>query len=159
MPIDVESLYRRYGPMVLRRCRFLLKNEQKAADAMHEVFIQLLRRDGLAIEAPASFLHRTATNVCLNALRTDRRHPEDADDDLILRIARAPEAEDHTLAAALLDRLFARQPESSRTIAVLHLVDGMTHEEVAAEVGMSVSGVRKRLAGLRTHLRELEEQA
>lgn len=42
---------------------------------------------------------------------------------------------------------------------MLHLIDGMTHEEVAAEVGMSVSGVRKRLAGLRSHLHELEGEA
>jgi DNA-directed RNA polymerase specialized sigma24 family protein len=45
---------------------------------------------------------------------------------------------------------------STRTIAVLHLVDGMTYEEVAREVGLAVSGVRKRLRTLRAHLRELE---
>ena len=27
---DFDSLYRQYGPMVLRRCRALLKNEEKA---------------------------------------------------------------------------------------------------------------------------------
>ena len=37
-------------------------------------------------------------------------------------------------------------------IAVLHHVDGMTLEEVAAEVGLSVSGVRKRLRTLKARL-------
>ena len=41
--IDVEALYRRYGPMVLRRCRQLLKNEDLAADAMQETFVRVLR--------------------------------------------------------------------------------------------------------------------
>jgi RNA polymerase sigma-70 factor (ECF subfamily) len=57
----------------------------------------------------------------------------------------------------LLDRLFGRHPESSRTIAVLHYVDGLTLEEVADEIGMSVSGVRKRLRALRASLTEMIE--
>ena len=38
----------------------------------------------------------------------------------------------------------------------MHLVDGMTLEEVAREARMSVSGVRKRLRTLRGRLQELE---
>jgi RNA polymerase sigma-70 factor (ECF subfamily) len=53
----------------------------------------------------------------------------------------------------LLRKLFDRHPESSRTIAMLHLVDGMTLEETAREMNMSVSGVRKRLAALRETLK------
>jgi RNA polymerase sigma-70 factor (ECF subfamily) len=41
-------------------------------------------------------------------------------------------------------------------MATLHFVDGLTLEEVAREVGMSVSGVRKRLRALRATLVELE---
>ena len=59
-------------------------------------------------------------------------------------------------ARSLLGRLFGRAPESSRTIAVLYLVDGMTLEEVAEAVGLSVSGVRKRLRSLRGLGLELE---
>jgi len=56
----------------------------------------------------------------------------------------------------LLNRLFKKHPENSRTIAVLHYIDGMTLEEVAAEVNMSVGGVRKRLRSLKNTLIELE---
>ena len=55
----------------------------------------------------------------------------------------------------LLDWLFDRHPESSRTIAVLHYVDGLTLEEVARQTGLSVSGVRKRLRKLRHMLTEM----
>ena len=37
---DFDSLYRTFGPMVLRRCRFLLKDEEKALDAMQDVFVR-----------------------------------------------------------------------------------------------------------------------
>ena len=92
MALDVESHYLRYGPMVLRRCRTLLRDPAKAEDAMQDVFVSLIRNeDRLRDEAPGALLLRIATNVCLNRLRGERRHPEDAheDDDLALRIAQA----------------------------------------------------------------------
>ncbi|MBF5045186.1 sigma-70 family RNA polymerase sigma factor [Aggregicoccus sp. 17bor-14] len=157
MAIDVDATYRRYGPMVLRRCRFLLRDEEKAVDAMQDVFVQLLNhQEALEASAPSSLLHKMATNVCLNRLRTQRRKPEDAQDELVQEIAALEDLESRTGAAALLQRLFGGEQVSTRTIAVLHLLDGMTLEEVAREVGLSVSGVRKRLRTLRSHLHTLE---
>jgi RNA polymerase sigma-70 factor (ECF subfamily) len=154
--LDIEDLYRRHGPMVLRRCRWLLRDEAWARDAMQDVFVQLLRRETLVVEHPSSLLHRIATNTCLNLLRHRKRHPEDSDDDLLLRIADADDHASATEARSVLDRLFGREKESTRTIAVMHLLDGFTLEEVARETGLSVSGVRKRLRTLRTRVRELE---
>jgi RNA polymerase sigma-70 factor (ECF subfamily) len=156
MAVDIESLYRSHGPMVLRRCRRLLRDEAKAVDAMHDVFVEILRRkDSLEATSPAGLLLTTATHVCLNRLRTLRRKPEDREDEMLFQIAALgsePNAETRTLASRILDRLFAGQPESTRLIAVLHYVDRLTLEEVAAEVGMSVSGVRKRLRTLKERL-------
>lgn len=150
MEIDVEAQYRLYGPMVLRRCRRLLGDESSATDAMHDVFVQLIRAgDRFDDRAPSALLYRMATNVCLNRLRTRRRRPETRDEELLNELAGLEDTESQSFARRWLDRLFAREPASTRTIAVLHFIDGMTHEEVAAEVGMSVSGVRKRLRTLR----------
>ena len=156
MGVDIDSLYRTHGPMVLRRCRRLLRDEGKALDAMHDVFVEILRRrDTLHDGAPAALLLKTATHVCLNRIRTERRHPEDREQTLLSAIAaEGPEgdAEARTLARRIVDRLFGDGPATTRLIAVLHYVDRMTLEEVAAEVGMSVSGVRKRLRTLRARL-------
>lgn len=157
MAVDPEALYRRYGPMVLRRCRQILRDEEAAADAMHDVFVEVCRHQGrLDDHAPSSLLYRIATHTCLNRLRSRRRHPESPDDALLQRIAEAREPGGMTAARGVLERLFGRAPESSRTIAVLHLLDGMTLEEVAEVVGLSVSGVRKRLRSLKADLVELE---
>jgi RNA polymerase sigma-70 factor (ECF subfamily) len=166
LALDVESNYLRYGPMVLRRCRTLLRDPAKAEDAMQDVFVSLIRsEDRLREESPGALLLRVATNVCLNKLRGERRRPEDAhdDDDLALRIARADEpggdAESRALARSVLGRLFGGNDPlapSTRSLAFMHLVDGMTLEEVAREARLSVSGVRKRLRGLKGRLAELE---
>jgi RNA polymerase sigma-70 factor (ECF subfamily) len=150
--LDVEALYRRYGPMVVRRCRQLLRHEEEAADVAQEVFVNLLRhRERLTARYPSSLLYRMATNLSLNRIRDRGRREDLPGDELLSRIAGLTRLD----APLLLDRLFGRQPESTRTMAVLHHVDGLTLEEVARECGMSVSGVRRRLRVLREALRAM----
>jgi RNA polymerase sigma factor (sigma-70 family) len=144
--IDIEGLYHRYGPMVVRRCRQLLRDQDEALDVAQDVFVQLLRcRERLTESYPSSLLYRIATNLSLNRIRARRRGPDLAGDEILDQIARAHDFD----APLFLDRLFGRHPESTRTMAVLHYLDGLTLEEVARECGMSVSGVRKRLRALR----------
>jgi DNA-binding NarL/FixJ family response regulator len=59
----------------------------------------------------------------------------------------------------LLDHIFKREKKSTREIAVMHFVDGMTLKEVADEVGLSVSGVRKRIRELRSRVQTGNEYA
>jgi RNA polymerase sigma-70 factor (ECF subfamily) len=151
--IDVEGLYERYGPMVLRRCRRLLRDEDEALDATQDVFVQLLRhRQRLAEQYPSSLLYRIATNLCLNRIRSRKRGATLPGDEVLEQIARRDDLD----APVLLERLFRQHPESTRVMAVLHFLDGLTLEEVARDCRMSVSGVRKRLRGLRATLHAME---
>jgi RNA polymerase sigma-70 factor, ECF subfamily len=158
VPVDSYSYYCTYAPMVLRRCRRLLRDDQAARDAMHDVFVQVLSRESeLADQAPSALLFRIATNVCLNRIRTTKRRPEDGE--LVDEIVAEADHVARSAARSVLARLFRQEPEDTAVMAVLHFVDRMTLEEVAAEVGMSVSGVRKRLDKLRTKLRHLEDRS
>src|SRR5262245_50224098 len=79
--IDVTAVSQRYGPMVLRRCRQLLRNEDESMDACQDVFVRILeRRARLDARYPSSLLYRVATNVCLNRIRDRKRKPETDDD-------------------------------------------------------------------------------
>jgi len=143
--------------MVLRRCRQLLRAEDEALDACQDVFVRLVERHRrLDARYPSSLLYTMATNVCLNRLRDRARRPETQDEERLLAIARAELPGGDSDARLLLDWLFTRHPASSRTMAVLHYVDGLTLEQVAAEIGLSVSGVRKRLRKLRQTLTGLD---
>jgi RNA polymerase sigma-70 factor (ECF subfamily) len=128
----------------------MLGAEDEAMDASQDVFVRFLKsRQVREVEFPSSFLYVTATRVCLNRIRDRARHGETSDEQLLDRIATLEDTEDRVGAGSVLGRLFGRSPASSRTIAVLHYLDGFTLEETAREVGMSVSGVRKRLRALR----------
>ena len=147
--MDIEGLYRRYGPMVLRRCRSMLKDEEKALDAMQDCFVQLLRRrESLTDDSPSSLLYQIATNTCLNMIRAEKTRKSSGDEALEY-LAAKDDVEKAGIAKHLVDWVFERESPSTRVIAWLHYVDGLTLEETAKVVALSVSGVRKRLAGLK----------
>ena len=150
---DFENLYRQYGPMVLRRCRFILKNEEKALDAMQDTFVRLIERKEKITNVCSSLLYTMATNVCLNKIRSDklRTGPEfDVIAEIVEDTASA-EGTEQIETSILLDCIFSERDTKDRQIAILHYVDGYTLEETSAKMKMSVSGIRKRLEKLKEY--------
>jgi len=86
--MDIELLYKKYGPMVYRRCRSMLKNDDAAVDAMQDVFVQLINKmEKLTMNAPSSLLYTIATNICLNIIRKSKNKPECESDEILSIIA------------------------------------------------------------------------
>jgi RNA polymerase sigma-70 factor (ECF subfamily) len=147
---DFAKLYIRYAPMVLRRCLRLLNDDEQAADAMQDVFVRLLKRyDPNVVKYPSSLLYRMATNVCLNMIRSSRTCKAIENENELKEISCCDDVEQQTLIARMVERIFRDEAESTRTMAVLHFVDGLTLEETAREFNMSAAGVKKRLRQFR----------
>jgi len=138
----------------------LLKDEERAYDAMQDVFLQVVRKqDKLNDKAPSSLLYTIATNICLNIIRRDKNKQFLSIDDTVFEIACSDNFEKRFVTSSFLDALFRQEKDTTRTIAVLHYVDRFTLEETSEMVGMSVSGIRKRLRSLREKGLALEEAA
>ena len=153
--IDVEAYYARYGPMVLRRCRKILKDNEKAFDALQDVFEKLLLyRESLKGTYPLALLYRIATNVCLNKIRDERPHQLLDYKEILLNISSGDNNEYGLDITGLLEYIIKGEKESTRKIAVMYFVDGMTLKEIAKVVGLSTSGTHKRLKELRVRLKE-----
>lgn len=149
MEIDVEAWYAKYGPMVFRRCKSLLGDEDSALDAMQEVFVKLMRYSRrLNDQAPSSLLYTMATNHCLNMLSQRKRGPLQGSEEFFDAVPGKDRFVESIQAQELLAQVFAQHDEKTRLIAWLHYVDGLTLDETAREVQMSVSGIRKRLRNL-----------
>lgn len=142
---EIQKFYLEFGPMILRRCRYILKDEDRAYDAMHDIFVKLLSKP-LKIKYTSTYLYRMATNHCINTIKRGERFtymaqvPDEVQDfDL----------EERVLNTIYLDEIFSRVKETTRVIAELRYVSGMKLEDIAEVVGMSVSGVRRRLRVLK----------
>lgn len=158
MPVNVEDLYRKYGPMVMRRCRQLLLDEESALDAMQDTFVKVLRyQETLSATYSSSLLYRIATNICLNIIRKRKKVTNLFSDELISAIAEADDMEEKIIHKDLISQIFKGEKVSTKVMAVMHYIDGMTLKEVADEMGLSVSGVRKRLRMLKKRAKKLKE--
>jgi len=119
--IDIEDYYRTYGPMVLRRCRSILRDEDAAFDAMQEVFVKLMKNAGrLKGDFPSSLLYRMATNTCLNIIRGTRSISVSPDDMIIAGIARYDDSQDRFVLGDFIDFIFQKEHSSPREMAVMH---------------------------------------
>jgi RNA polymerase sigma factor (sigma-70 family) len=75
-PRGLEGAYRRYADRLLAYCRGLLRDEQAAADAVHDTFILASERAGQLREPQRlrAWLYAIAHNECLRQLRGRSRH-------------------------------------------------------------------------------------
>lgn len=149
---ELAELYRRYGHLVLRRCRSILRDEVEALDVMQDVFVRAMRYEKSIDRASSrlGWLYRTAERACFDRLRARGRQVEvePAALDLVAREGfERPDASAETreVVLAFLGRFDAKV----QRVAVLHYVDGLPQEEIAAELGWSRRTVGKKLALLR----------
>ncbi|MDR2184933.1 MAG: sigma-70 family RNA polymerase sigma factor [Treponema sp.] len=152
--IDIEAYYHRYGPMILRRCRRMLGSEEDALDALQDVFVKLINAKAkLHGQFPSSLLYTIATNTCLNRLRWKKRRREAIRDPEDLALPSKDRELEHTEARLVLEGILETESELTRGICYMYHADGMTLKEIGEAVGMSVSGVRKRLEAFKARAR------
>jgi len=153
MAIDVAAWYEKYGPMVIRRCRSILGNEEEALDAVQDVFLNLIRgRMRLLDKFPSSLLYTMATNVCLNKLRKKKREVLSGFSDDNERFVWIDEGFEQVEAVVLLEEILKDESEENRIIFFMYHADGMTLKEIGEVVGLSVSGVRKRIGAFKSRV-------
>lgn len=151
----LERLYREQAPAVLRRARQILRDEDDARDALHEIFVSLAG-DGRFEErggTTAWFYVRT-TNYCLNRIRDGKNRAR-------LRAAHAPPAAAAPPGgetAAIARDVLARLPAELAEVAVYYYVDEMTHDEIATVLGCSRRHVGHLVERVHQHV-AIEERA
>jgi RNA polymerase sigma-70 factor (ECF subfamily) len=152
---DVEQAYRKYGHSVLRRARALLGDEADAREALHETFLHLL-------EQPANFagrstlltwLYSVTNHHCLNRLRNHRTRARILDQNHDRGVSAG--------ASSIESRIQLRQvlgglDEDLASAAILHYLDRLSQDEIAAVMGCSRRRVGYLLQRLRQTLAHLE---
>jgi RNA polymerase sigma-70 factor, ECF subfamily len=145
---EIAELYTRFGPMVLGRCRWLLRNDEAARDAAQEVFVKVMRSlDGFRAEAsPSTWILKIATNHCLNLIAADRALWKDRYKTYVATQEEGGFLQGvDPMRARLVQQLLDKLDPETQAVAVHYWVDEMTQEEIAAATGRSLPTIRKRL--------------
>lgn len=153
----MRALWERHAPAVDAVVRRLVGDEELAADIAQEVWIQIFRAlpTFRGDSAFGTWAHRIAVNRTLNALRRIRR---EARRELTMEedtVAVEPEDPDRAFLVASIEEALDQLAPGARTVFVLHDVEGYTHEQIAAELGISSGGSKSQLFKARAKLRRL----
>jgi len=141
------AAYEQYGHLVLRRCRFILRDDHLAKDALHETFVKIMKYgEGLLeAQAPVRWLYRVAERVCFDLIK---KRPAKPEAELIEEAAPHPgstpasEVSDRELLTRFLDRF----DDKTRRLVLLYHLDGYSQDQIAEETGWSRQTVNKKLA-------------
>jgi len=147
---EVADIFRRHGHLLLRRCRFLMRDPAAAEDVLQEVFVKIMRHGAAyrVADSKLRWLYRVADNCCFDALkkRRDRPPPLALAEDLEPRTH--PAIDERLRVARALDHL----PDRERQVAVLAFVDGLTQDQIATEIGWSRQTINRKLKEIRDRL-------
>jgi len=137
----------------------------EAEDVVQEIWLHVSRAETGPVANPLAYLHRVGMNIVLDRVRERRRRERREQDWSDVAIGSGDgEARDNSpspldvvegrervrLLAAAIEKL----PPGASRVFRRHKLDGLSHSEVAAELGISRSAVEKHIAVAMRHLRE-----
>ena len=136
---------------------YLLEDRADALDAVQDLYVKLWKmRDSLdLVRNPGAYGALLVRNLCIDRIR--RLTPaEELPDDLPGR-----EPPDGALEAketlGILMQAIERLPDSQRNLAKLHLLQGLSYEEIAAQTGLSPLNIRVQVSLARKKLKQYED--
>ncbi|MDE6542096.1 MAG: RNA polymerase sigma-70 factor [Muribaculaceae bacterium] len=147
---EFKRLYLPLGMYALR----IVGDTSAAEDIVQEAFISIWQSVGVeGAEAPANFkayMYRAVRNGCISHLR-QQKHPEELQPDL----PQPDEAEiDTSERDARIWQAVDALPERCREIFLMSKRDGLSNDEIAEELGLSVSTVKNQMVKAMSRLRD-----
>jgi RNA polymerase sigma-70 factor (ECF subfamily) len=166
---DFQAIHDSYRPRI---CRYLarLVGQDEAEDLTQEVFVRVSRAlpDFRGEAKISTWIYRIATNVATDRLRSrsfketrrDKASPpgEGSDQDVdALPEEKTPslerQMEREEMSSCVQDYINAL-PENYRAVVFLSEIEGLTNQEIAEILGLTLDAVKIRLHRGRTKLRE-----
>jgi RNA polymerase sigma factor (sigma-70 family) len=158
-PDQIDRLFRSQAPRLLRYLSRRAARGEDAADLLQETFLRLVRLSSVETlpARPEAYLQRIATNLLRDQARRALTHADELhgpiDEDSLADAGPGPasQIEARELLSQYEDAL-SRLRTKTREIFLLHRRDGLTYAQIAAEAGLSVSGVEKHMMKAIAHI-------
>lgn len=154
--VKFEQIYRTYRSLMFRIAMKLLQNTQDAEDAVHNAFVQMIRHFSKISDLPCENLTPWIVTIIRNESISVLRKRGD-----LTPIEEWDGCVDTTAQASgyhELLRLFAKLPDTYRSVMELKLLWGYSDGEIASRLGISKTAVSSPVNRGRACLRKMVEQ-
>ena len=151
-----RHLYDKYAARMLAVCVRYIPDQMEAEDVMIEGFMKIYEKVG-QFKSEGSFegwMRRLITNEALMYLRTKRHIEIDLDTPEAQHLPNYDRA-DRNLETDDLLQLIAKLPTGYRTVFNLYAIEGYSHAEIAAQLGVTESTSKSQLHRARALLQEM----
>lgn len=148
---EFEAIFRRlYLPLGMYALR-IVGDTDDAEDIVEDAFMRVWRkiRDGEEVDNLRPFLYQTVRNGCVSFLRAKK---ETVGVEFIPEVDE--EAVDTSMRDALIWKAIDNLPARCREVFLLSKRDGLTNEEIASELDVSVKTVKNQMTKAYAKLRE-----
>lgn len=154
-----RELYETYGSRLLALCRRYAADAAEAEDLMQDAFVKIFRVIGrFRWTRPGSlysWMARVALNLAFDSTRKRRRLARELVDvdSLAGEIPDEPGYEETlSVPAEVLQRMIVALPEGYRTVFTLYCIEELSHQEIAALLGIKEKSSSASLARARASL-------
>ena len=158
--LDAAS-FRDYDRQLHRYLIRRMPSRQDAEDLAQEVYLRLLRIDSTKrVHKPLAYIYGIASHVVAD-YRSDTRHEQtficDSDDDAQEDGPESPidDLTDRLNLQQQLERALTRLPRTQAEVLLAHKHRGLSYEEVAAELGLSIHTVEKYVTQAKARIRTM----
>jgi RNA polymerase sigma factor (sigma-70 family) len=162
-----------YHEKIYNTCLSFVKQEDDADDLAQEVFIEVFRSIGKFRMASSisTWIYRIAVNKSLEYLRKRKVrsrfnrlfHGESSESNHQVDFVHPGVIEERKEYAARLFRAIDQLPDQQKTAFILHKIEGLSYDDIAAVMGKSMSSVQSLLhrarLGLQQSLRSLYQNS
>ncbi len=152
-PAFVDQLYRDHQSWLHQWLRKKIGSSEHAADLVQDTFIKILQtRDELfGIKEPRAYLVTIARNLMIDQVRRKRIEQAYLDElgQMEYLLDAIPSPEDQLQIIQAIDQIcqaLASVSEKAQRAFVLHYFEGLTHKEIAEQIGVSTKMIQKYLA-------------
>lgn len=158
---DMSMLYQRYHRTVYLYLLRLSSSPSTAEDLLQETFYRAMRGAGgyRGEAAPATWLcaiaRRLFINHCVSAERERQRRTAVDLDTLTDPIIGLDGVADQVGRKAMIAGVLGQLPETQRIALLLRDADGLSYEEIAAALGLSLANVKVTIHRARHRFRDL----
>lgn len=154
---EIEGLYKRYAPDVFRFALYLSGDRSDAEDITSETFVRVWASpEPVRASTVRAYLFTIARHLFLQARRRSARHVALDEHVPDSRVSPYDDVERQSDLAAVIARL-QTLPEIDRAAVVMRAGDGMSYDDIAQALQISVASARVKVHRARKALADLRD--
>ena len=154
------ELYRNFYSYAMSICIRYTGNETDAVEVLNDGFMKVFANIG-KFEADKPFkpwLRRILVNTCIDHIKRNAKHNHLADIQEAQVHQSTEEAPDHNLAYEEILAKVGQLSPAYRAVFNLYVIDGYKHNEIAEQLGITISTSKANLTRAKAALRSMLEQ-